>query len=50
VIRRRRDKARLREMLAADAEAERRERESAIEQLLKQVAPTSDDGPTLRED
>jgi hypothetical protein len=50
VIRRRRDKARLREMLAADAEAERRERESAIEQLLKQVAPSSEEGPTLRED
>jgi len=49
VIRRRRDKARLRAMLVADAEAERRERESAIEQLLKQVAPSSEGGPTLRE-
>ncbi|MEP7380112.1 MAG: hypothetical protein ABI910_00420 [Gemmatimonadota bacterium] len=50
VARRRRDKARLRAMLAADAEAERRERESAIEQLLNQVAPSASDGPTLRED
>jgi hypothetical protein len=37
-------------MLAADAEAERRERESALEQLLRDVTPTSSDGPTLRED
>ncbi len=50
VVRRRRDKARLRAMLAADAEAERRERESAIEHLLNQVAPGVRDGPTLRED
>lgn len=50
VVRRRRDKARLRAMLAADAEAERRERDSAIEQLLKQVAPSASDGPTLRDD
>ncbi len=50
VVRRRRDKARLRAMLAADAEAERRERDSAIEQLLNQVAPTAPDGPTLTED
>ena len=50
LIRRRRDKARLRAMLVADAELERRERDSAIEQLLKEVAPSSTDGPTLRED
>lgn len=50
VVRRRRDKARLRAMLAADAEAERRERESAIEHLLNQVAPGVRDGPTLQED
>ncbi len=49
-IRRRRDKARMAAMLAADAEAERRERESALEQLLRDVTPTSSDGPTLRED
>ncbi len=50
VVRRRRDKARLKAMLAADAEAERRERDSAIEQLLNQVAPTAREGPTLTED
>lgn len=49
-IRRRRDKARMAAMLAADAEAERRERESALEQLLRDVTPTSSDGPTLKED
>ncbi|MBK8062342.1 MAG: hypothetical protein IPK33_31840 [Gemmatimonadetes bacterium] len=50
VIRRRRDKARLAAMLVADAEAERRERESAVEQLLREVTPTSSEGPTLSED
>jgi len=34
----------------ADAEAERRERESALEQLLREVTPTSSEGPTLSED
>lgn len=46
VIRRRRDKARLAAMRAADVEAERRERESALEQLLREVSPTSSDAPT----
>lgn len=50
VVRRRRDRDRLKAMLAADAEAERRERDSAIEQLLNQVAPSAREGPTLRED
>lgn len=35
VIRRRRDRERLRALIAADAEAERRERESMLEQLLR---------------
>ena len=47
---RRRDKARLEAMLVADAEAERRERESALAQLLREVTPTSSEGPRLSED
>ena len=50
VIRRRRDKARLAAMRIADLEAERRERESALEQLLRDVTPTSSEGPTLKDD
>jgi hypothetical protein len=40
VIRRRRDKARLAALVAADLEAERRERDSALEQLLGSAAPS----------
>ena len=46
VIRRRRDKARLAAMLAADAEAERRERESTIERLLVQLSPPPTEPPS----
>ena len=46
VIRRRRDKARLAAMLVADAEAERREREAIIAQLLRGVAPAPFDQST----
>ncbi|HMN08616.1 MAG TPA: hypothetical protein PKC83_07520, partial [Gemmatimonadaceae bacterium] len=42
VIRRRRDKARLAAMRAADAEAERRERASTIDLLLRQDVPGGD--------
>ncbi len=58
VIRRRRDKARLAALIAADEAAERRERESALEQLLGSAVPTPSEGgdegpsegPTLRKD
>jgi hypothetical protein len=46
VRRRRRDKARMAALVAADADAERRDRESAIEQLLKSIAPPSPQEPT----
>ncbi len=58
VIRRRRDKARMAALVAADEAAERRERESALDQLLGSSAPTPSEGveegppegPTLRKD
>lgn len=44
VIRRRRDKARLAALVAADEEAERRERESALALLLGTTVPTPSEG------
>ena len=46
VIRRRRDKATLAAMLVADAEAERRETDAIIDQLLRAQAPASSDPST----
>jgi hypothetical protein len=45
VVRRRRDRRRLGRMLAADAEAERRARESVLEQLLLPASPAGPDSP-----
>lgn len=49
LIRRRRDKARLAAMRAADAESERRERESTIDLLLRQLPPGGEAPPPTSE-
>jgi hypothetical protein len=43
LVRRRRDRERLAKMVAAEAETERREREAAIEQLLRSISPSAPD-------